>query len=153
MERKFESDLARRVTGVETSRRSRKTGLVFAAFAVCAMLGTTALYAVAVTEEAGPPLTKIVIWTAESSEYYPPGGTEFAVRHMSLKVQGDHDNADEDSPIQDSMFVYVLEVNTRSAGASILEDTQLGVLTLPVTAGVLDVTYKATVSYMVPAEV
>ena len=149
MERKFESDLARRVTGLETSRPLRKTGLVLAAVAVCAMLSVSALYSVAIGENSRAPIVEIGIFSAEKA-YLTEADTDeagdpvvnlLAVRTMNLKVKGDHLYAAEDCPLYYAKFVYRLDVSISDDEVA-WEGMILGELTLP--EAVEEVTLVAT---------
>ena len=149
MERKFESDLARRVTSPETSRRFRKTVVVMAAVAVCAMLSVSALYSVAMSGNSGAPIVEIDIFSAkkayltetDTGEYGNQVENLLAVRTMNLKVRGDHLFAGEDCPLHYAKFVYGLNVSISEDDAS-WEGRALGELKLPGIVG--DVTPVAT---------
>lgn len=142
LKRKFESDLARRVTGLETSRPLRKTGLVLAAVAVCAMLSVSALYSVAIGENSGAPIVEVGIFSAEKA-YLTETDTDdpLAVRTMNLKVKGDHLYAAEDCPLYYAKFVYRLDVSISDDEVA-WEGMTLGELTLP--GAVEEVTLVAT---------
>ncbi len=149
MEREFESDLARRVTDRETSRPLRKTGLVLAAVAVCAMLSVSALYSVAIGDKSGAPIVEVDIFSAEkayltdteTNEDGDPVVNLLAVRTMNLKVKGDHLHAEEDCPLHYAKFVYRLDVSISDDDAP-WEGMTLGELTLP--EAVEEVTLAAT---------
>ncbi len=150
MEREFESELAGRVTGQETSRPSRKKGLLLGAVAVCAMLSVSALYSVAMPGESGPPITEQVIFKSEKAYLEEPviddvtgevvGTDLLANRTMNLKVKGDHLYAEVDCPLHYAKFVYVLNVEIVDSDArDDWEGMTLGQLTLPTVPGIDEV--------------
>ncbi len=153
MERKFESDLARRVAGRETSRPLRKTGLVLAAVAVCVMLSVSALYSVAISEKSGAPIIEVDIFSAkkayltetDTNEVGDPVVNLLAVRTMNLKVKGDHLHAEEDCPLHYAKFVYRLDVSISDDEAP-WEGMTLGELTLPEAVEEVALTAAATVT-------
>jgi hypothetical protein len=148
---KFESELAAQVVERRPRRLTRKAAFLLAAVAVCAMLGATTLYSVAMNYDTGAPMTEIVVFNQEKNELSETITTDeddvvnvLATRTMSLKVKGDHDYAGPNCVLQNGKFIYVLNVGIQAvvydSGETIeWEGMELGELTLPLLAGVLAV--------------
>lgn len=162
MERKFESDLASRIVEGKTRRSTRRAAFLLAAVAVCAMLGATTLYSVAMSDDTGAPMTEIVIFNQQKNEltetFLNDEGVEevnvLATRTMSLKVKGDHAYAGPNCVLQNAKFVYVLNVGIQEIsyqdGATIAwEGMELGELTLPDVVGDLTVSASPVVTRIV----
>ena len=167
MERKFESELAERVTERKVRRPATRVFALAAAVGTCALLIASAALTFAWNEDSSRPTTIVndVLFDHVKDAVYNEAGSVSSMRSMSLKVR----SSDTPGDLHDEFtkLVYVINVSVNEEGAEeiaagstvgtlsvqlVADEAQTAIGTIDVAYAVYDSSAATTVSLVGPSE-
>ena len=148
MERKFESELAKKVAGGNKDNSSKKKGVLFAAVATCALLFGSAAFSIAMSENDNGRPVAVLVLTDKVDELQADPDTDLNVdvkRVMNLKAKS-FDSPGDNGCDEYTKFVYSVNVKIYDSEAYVYSDMDVGILVIGYASLVdLDTTTTVTV--------